>query len=1081
MSTNRKISAATMLLSALAATNAMGQVSNWTNSGGGFWSTMGNWDAAVPTAPGQSAVFGLGTAYTVNLNGISVSIDEIHVTNPDAIVSVAPARILELVGAASTNNGIIQLNPNGSTANSILQIDGVHSFSGTGVINLRTSVDNAQIDGVGILTNGAGHTIQGVGQLNTVLVNNGLIAGNIAVSVSGNSLDIRNDVTNNSLMRGESGSILSLVSTIIDQTGGGSLVAANGGFVNVSPSDAMILGGTIDTEGTGEFNVLSGGTATLDSVTNNGFIDVDPAGSLDITGSGLINDGVIMLNRSGSTANSIMTFLETGVLVGSGELQMRTLEDNSQFNTEIGMTVTQGASHTIRGVGDIHASLINNGTVSADVSISVSGNVLDLQSENKVNNGVMTAEAGSNLRVQTVTVDQLGGGQLVSNGGEIQLNNGVILGGTYSAPGGGLLRSDNGTQQLNGVTLNGPSIVDPGTFVTVDTNGLTNNNVMQLNPTGSSADSVLRFTESASLAGTGEIQMRSAFDNAIIDSVDESVVTHGATHTIRGVGSINAAMVNNGEIRADLSVSVSGNNMEIQVNNKVNNNIMAADPSSILDIDGVTIFQNDGEGLGGTLLANEGNIRLYNATIEGGQYLAIGAGTLNTGVGTSLLSGVTLNGPSVINASHTITVDADGLVNNGVMQMNPTGSSADSILQFTDNAALGGTGEIRMRSAFANSQINTDPNFVVAHGPDHTIRGVGSINAAMDNQGTVVADVTVSVSGNVLDIEGQDKTNSGVMSAIGGSILELSTMNLTQTGAGNLHADEGLVRFIGGATLTGGSIEASGAGSYIVDGPATFVDVISNAPGVINAGDTLTVAGNGFVNNDFISVNPIQSAADGIIAFPADGFLNTASGGEVRLEAGFGNSQIDGPGTVTNGPGHTISGIGTIDTLFVNEGVIEPGKDGIGTLGASSDVEFDAAGSVNIEVGGANQSDRIDIAGTANLGGTLNVVLAQGATTTLNFNYTILTAANVVGTFDNDNIIIDGNLITRVVYEPTQVRILTRCLGDTNLDGAVTAADFSAWVSAYNAGSDIADQNFDGNVSPADFSAWVSNFNQGCP
>ncbi len=62
---------------------------------------------------------------------------------------------------------------------------------------------------------------------------------------------------------------------------------------------------------------------------------------------------------------------------------------------------------------------------------------------------------------------------------------------------------------------------------------------------------------------------------------------------------------------------------------------------------------------------------------------------------------------------------------------------------------------------------------------------------------------------------------------------------------------------------------------------------------------------------------------------------------------------------------------------------------------------------------------------------------------TLNFNYTILTADNVVGTFDNDNIIIDGNLITRIVYEPTQVRILTRCIADTNLDGAVTAADFS--------------------------------------
>ncbi len=54
------------------------------------------------------------------------------------------------------------------------------------------------------------------------------------------------------------------------------------------------------------------------------------------------------------------------------------------------------------------------------------------------------------------------------------------------------------------------------------------------------------------------------------------------------------------------------------------------------------------------------------------------------------------------------------------------------------------------------------------------------------------------------------------------------------------------------------------------------------------------------------------------------------------------------------------------------------------------------------------------------------------------------------------------------------------CLADTNGDGAVTPADFSAWVAAFNAKSTACDQNGDGLCSPADFSAWVANYNAGC-
>jgi choice-of-anchor B domain-containing protein len=54
------------------------------------------------------------------------------------------------------------------------------------------------------------------------------------------------------------------------------------------------------------------------------------------------------------------------------------------------------------------------------------------------------------------------------------------------------------------------------------------------------------------------------------------------------------------------------------------------------------------------------------------------------------------------------------------------------------------------------------------------------------------------------------------------------------------------------------------------------------------------------------------------------------------------------------------------------------------------------------------------------------------------------------------------------------------CAADTNGDGLLSPADFSAWVAAFNAQATECDQNADGSCTPADFSAWVANYNAGC-
>ncbi len=224
---------------------------------------------------------------------------------------------------------------------------------------------------------------------------------------------------------------------------------------------------------------------------------------------------------------------------------------------------------------------------------------------------------------------------------------------------------------LSGMTLNGPLTVKLGSAVQVDADGMVNNSTIQLNPDASASNTALEFTESATLGGSGEVRMRTS-DNSQINTVGDAVLTLASTRLVRGVGQVNATLINEGEVRADSSVSVSGNDLDLHANNMVNNNLFVAAPSSFLDIIGITVDQSGG----GMLVADEGVVTIDDATIEGGVFVGIGAGYLENIVGsTSMLSGVTLNGPSRIRLASAVLVDADGLTNNGIMQMNLNASA----------------------------------------------------------------------------------------------------------------------------------------------------------------------------------------------------------------------------------------------------------------------------------------------------------------------------------------------------------------------------------------------------------------------
>lgn len=85
--------------------------------------------------------------------------------------------------------------------------------------------------------------------------------------------------------------------------------------------------------------------------------------------------------------------------------------------------------------------------------------------------------------------------------------------------------------------------------------------------------------------------------------------------------------------------------------------------------------------------------------------------------------------------------------------------------------------------------------------------------------------------------------------------------------------------------------------------------------------------------------------------------------------------------------------------------------------------------------------------------------------------------------FDVLNDIADWNgIVTDFVSLGMMFRISVASMGDDdccdiNQSGTCTAADFSAWVAAFNAQSPHCDVNQSGDCTAADFSAWVAAFN----
>jgi uncharacterized protein with beta-barrel porin domain len=235
-------------------------------------------------------------------------------------------------------------------------------------------------------------------------------------------------------------------------------------------------------------------------------------------------------------------------------------------------------------------------------------------------------------------------------------------------------------------------------------------------------------------------------------------------------------------------------------------------------------------------------------------------------------------------------------------------------------------------------------------------------------------------------------------------------------GGGDFTLANAVNTYVGGTTVSGGSLTlASGAtlptsSALTVNGGAFRLNGNSQVLGALSGSGGRIELGGGLLVLDTTQANTLGSSLAGRGSFTLQG------GGSLALtgnSTGFSGSTVVSNaslnlagslgGNVFAGTGGTVGGTGSVVGNLFNSGTVAPGNS-IGTLSVAGNYSQNGAGVYATEVIGSGQSDRLNVGGTATLGGAVNVTALPGMSFAPRTTYTILNAAGgLSGTFASVN------------------------------------------------------------------------------
>lgn len=674
--------------------------------------------------------------------------------------SVADNALLNIGAGGVVNNGLLTISEPGAPGNQsrIQAAAGSAALSGVGTLRLQgVAGGNGDNDSAYLgytlagneLVNGSEHSIRGYGRVYVRLINN----GDVNADVPGKGLFfVDQPKTNNGTITASNGGLVQFREVTLTGSPGAQIVSKDA----VSPVQVVnsaILGGTCSAGGSGRVEYY--GISSLSNAMLSGTQQIADNSLLHLN-TDLVNDGNLRVSDPSAPGNGTGLVISAGsvVLSGDGSITLQGIgggngDNNSAFiyYAAPADVLTLESGQTLRGYGRIYASIINNGTVNADVApFGGPGNNIDkglfFIDQPKANNGTIAASNGGFVQFRSVSVTNSPAARVVSADASspVQVVNSSFSGGTLEAGATGRFEY-SGVDSLSDVVMSGVHEVVDNSAVNLNTN-LINNGAWKINRPAAPGNYTCLVVNAPSItvSGTGSIALQGIAggngDNTsafISYAAAGNVLTLGSGQTLSGYGRVYANIVNHGVIEAN----VAGKGIFLVDQPKTNSGAITARNGGVVQIRSTGLTQSP-EGVVTT--SNAGQIQLNSATLTGGTVATTASGPLVV-LGASTINDAELSGVARITDNSILYTS--GLTNEGTLEVASGGNLTRMVAPAA--ATVNGSGEIRLiATGFNNDTVYLygmgGANNPLTLGPGQKLSGTGRLYGSVVVQGAIEPD-----------------------------------------------------------------------------------------------------------------------------------------------------------------------------------------------------------------------------------------------------------------------------------------------------------------------------------------------------
>jgi hypothetical protein len=908
---------------------------------------------------------------TLNWTGGSLVLNSRATLTNGGTLNLASANPMVLSGGGTVmNNGTINQTGAGSLN---LGVTLMNNFGGRYVFQADSGITGTQavstFTNAGLVTKTAG---RGVSAIN----------GNVAFDNTaglGVSIDVETGTISNASSFGTSsgGTFVVAAGATLDLTGGNT--------VTYTGSYSAVGGGTIALSG-GTLKLGSGGAsfnfpAPMFQWTG-GLIDTNQNTLRNLGTLTLANAGAVVLYDSGSLINA-----GTIIQSGAGGLIINSISSTNltTLTNQAGATYTLKANtgmSTTAGGG----SFVNQGTLTKSAGTGTS--TLGVYFTNS--GATVDVEAGT-LTLSFATYN--GGIFVASQGATLDLTGttAVTATGTLTGTGAGtvLLAVGNLTVGSAGLTLNfAPGLFQwtSGTLTIPTGTTLTNNGTVTATPPGA-----ISFVSNGTLVNNGTITLSG---NGVLTSSGTGPLTNNGSLTLSGIGQkgLTATVTNT----ASGTLTLAGAGLKFFSGAITNQGTMTQSDTGNLLLNGDTLTNQ-----AGALYALQSDAGFLAA---GGTFINQGTFQKSGGTATSAIDSFFRNPGTVLALSGTLGIDSN---NTDVSGMTLASGTWEVFAHATLNLNHG------VNLTTSNAVIVLDganPNFVnVAHlatnGGSLTVQDSGSLTLAgtFTNSGTLAVDATSSLTltGSLSNFA--NGTLTGGTFLIAGTlkfpnaniVTNAASLVLDGSGPGQVldqNGNSGLANLAANAAT--GSLAVQNGETFATAGDFNNLGTLS-----IDGTSTFTVSGNlanfdpnsGTLNGGtFVVAGTFQFTGANVITDAATLVLDGTGPGQILDENGNNGlanlAAIAAGGKLTLQNGYMLTTAGDL----ANFGYLL--IDATSQLAVSGNYTQDVAATLEIQLDGiGGTSGQLNIAGAANLNGTLTLTPVNGYVPSTGDSFAILT------------------------------------------------------------------------------------------